>query len=112
MTPSPIMTMFQHWNAIRNRSEEPGISDDEVNRRVDETDEVMERLLALPCRDATDLAAKVMCFTHFGNYDLDDAEGGTVLMQEMAAMVGQSEQLDRRFKPARLYVHQERGVDL
>lgn len=112
MTASPIITLFAQWCAMRDRSDEPGIGDDEVSRRCCETDEVMERLLALPCQDATDLAAKVMCFTHFGNYDLDDADGGAALMQEMAAMVGQSEQLDRRFKPVRLYVHQVKGADL
>lgn len=111
-TATPIMTLFAEWNAMRDRSDEPGISDDEVTRRCDEADELMMRLLALRPESATDLAAKVMCFTHYGNYDLDDANGGIALMQEMAAMVGHPENLEEKYQKSRLYVHQEEGAEL
>jgi hypothetical protein len=112
MTATPIMTLFAEWNALRDRSEEHGISDAEVTRRCNDTDAVMMRLLALPPENATDLAAKVMCFTHYGNYTLEDFQGGDELMQEMAAMVGHPDSLAPKFGKARLYVHQAKGAVL
>lgn len=107
MTATPIMTLFAEWNALRDRSDEPGLSAEEVTHRCDETDEAMARLLALPPQNAADLAAKVMCFTHYGNYSLEEFQGGDELMQEMAALVGQPDKLTDRFRTARLCVHND-----
>jgi hypothetical protein len=95
---SPIMTLFAKWNKLRDHSDERGLDDDEVDRRCDETDKVMDEILALPPTDATDVAAKLMCFTHYGNYSLEEFAGGAGFMQEMAALVGHPEALEYRFR--------------
>lgn len=97
---SEIMTLFHQWDELRDHSNEPGLDEDDINRRCDETNEVMRQILALPAKSAVELAAKLMCFTHYGDYALDQFAGGERLMMEMAALVGHSEKLADKFLPA------------
>ncbi len=95
---SPIMKLFGRWNEFRNRSDEEGISDEEVHRRCAETDAVMVQISALPPTSALDFAAKLSCITHYGAYDelSGDVWGvGSALVREAAALVGHPEHVSR-----------------
>lgn len=88
---SPIRALFESWDALRDHSEEKGISQDEVDRRCDETDAVMAEISKLPATDAFDFAAKLSCITHYGAYnDLGGDAGrlGSALIREAAAFCG------------------------
>jgi hypothetical protein len=93
---SPIMTLFAQWDALRDHSDEKGISDDEVHRRCCETDALMEQISKLPATSALDFAAKLSCITHYGAYDDlggDCAGCGSALIREAAALCGHSEKV-------------------
>jgi hypothetical protein len=95
---SPIMALFAKWDALRDRSDEPGLDDDEVGRRCDETDAVMSQIFKLPATTLLDFAAKLSCVTHYGAYD--DLGGdclgfGSALIREAAALCGHPEKVAR-----------------
>ena len=95
---SPIMTLFQQWDALRDRSDEPGLDDDELDRRCGETDAVMRQIVDLPATSVADFAAKLSCVTHYGAYD--DLGGdcfglGSAIIREAAALCGHPEKVAR-----------------
>lgn len=95
---SPIMILFAKWNALRDRSDEPGLDDDEVHKRCHETDAVMDQIAMLPPTDARDFAAKLMCITHYGNYELNDWVHASEVIREAAELVGQPERVADRHR--------------
>src|SRR6185312_12108629 len=65
---SPIMSLFEQWNSLRDHSDQPGLDDDELDRRCAQTDAVMKQIGQLPATSAADFAAKLSCITHYGAY--------------------------------------------
>jgi hypothetical protein len=104
---SPIMALFEQWNSLRDHSDQPGLDDDELDRRCAQTDAVMKQIGQLPATSAADFAAKLSCITHYGAYSNlgGDCGGlGSALICEAAALCGQAEKVSR--VPTD---HQERG---
>jgi hypothetical protein len=95
---SPIMALFEQWNSLRDHSDQPGLDDDELDRRCAQTDAVMKQIGQLPATSAADFAAKLSCITHYGAYSNlgGDCGGlGSALICEAAALCGQAEKVSR-----------------
>lgn len=95
---SPIMSLFEQWNSLRDHSDQPGLDDDELDRRCAQTDAVMKQIGQLPATSAADFAAKLSCITHYGAYSNlgGDCGGlGSALICEAAALCGQAEKVSR-----------------
>jgi hypothetical protein len=95
---SPIMALFEQWNHLRDHSDQPGLDDDELDRRCAQTDAVMKQIGQLPATSAADFAAKLSCITHYGAYSNlgGDCGGlGSALICEAAALCGQAEKVSR-----------------
>ncbi|UVK43795.1 hypothetical protein BPNPMPFG_005635 [Mesorhizobium sp. AR07] len=91
---SPIMTLFQQWNAARDAAdryaEEHEDDEEGFVSLCQKTDDLMIQIAALPPIDAKDFAAKLT----YGNYDemAGDKWGlGSGLIREAAALVDHPE---------------------
>lgn len=95
---SPIMMLFQQWNASRDAadrySEEHEDDEEGFVRLCAKTNDIMLQIAALPATSAQDFAAKLASLTHYGNYDELDGDTwglGSALLREAAALVGHPE---------------------
>ncbi|WP_225028316.1 hypothetical protein [Xinfangfangia pollutisoli] len=66
---TPISRLFAEWCRLHDHSNEPGISEDECNRRVDVEVAVEKEMQRLPPLTAQDFARKLLIEVGFGVFN-------------------------------------------
>lgn len=85
----PMGALWAEYLARSAACDDPGLTDEECNARGDVAQEIALRILAEPCRNAQDLARKVMIATGFGLFDLcDGSQMAAAVRAEIGALAG------------------------
>lgn len=69
---TPIARLFAKWQWLNARSNEPGISDDELDRRTDAEIAIEREIRRTPAVTAQDLAKKALIDVGFGDFEVSD----------------------------------------
>ncbi|MGB3897009.1 MAG: hypothetical protein WA973_00465 [Mesorhizobium sp.] len=93
MSTSPIMTLFREFEAKCRQAGDMSVDDKVSDALLDECRSIEKRIMAIPVSSAQDLAAKLIAYTRYGEFMLDEAgEGG--LLDEAIAMLAVQEHPD------------------
>lgn len=72
---SPVIAAFREWKVAHDFVEGPatrGWSDEQLAPHLARYNDLVNRMVHLPARDALDVCAKLTAFTHDGRYFADD----------------------------------------
>ncbi|MEQ1955980.1 hypothetical protein [Mesorhizobium sp. CN2-181] len=91
---SPIMTLFEEWDAIyRLGFEQSGsFSDEECDAHCERRRALEEQMEAIPSRSAADLAAKIIAITGYGSFEFaPDVPANIETWKELERLVGRTQ---------------------
>ncbi len=91
-TDSPIMAIYRQWRAAYAALHDMQ-DDDEANDRPHtyqsgDCKRLEAAMMALPCRDAKDLAAKLMAKSHYGDFCLDSRSAKAIFAESFILAEG------------------------
>lgn len=72
-TDTPVMALFRKWerfNAQMNGGEARALDDEEFDARMQDLNELGQRLMETPAQNAQDIVAKVISWTDSGGFEL------------------------------------------
>ncbi|MGB3418743.1 MAG: hypothetical protein WBA36_18875 [Mesorhizobium sp.] len=92
---SPIMKLFREFEAKHRQLSDLVVEDGSVDDLINECESLEERIIALPVGSAQDLAAKLITYTRYGDFTLDDVGKGGPL-DELLAIVAVREHPDAK----------------
>jgi hypothetical protein len=87
---TPVMRLFREheaWNAYINGPETRSMPDDEFNAVLASYQDVEDRMMAEPARNAQDVVAKVLAWTDSGGFELPSPDAKPKFWAEIHAMV-------------------------
>src|SRR5688500_15838715 len=76
--PSPILALFREWAAMFDEAANSD-GNESQSARLDICYDLEKRMAALPSTSAADMAAKLIAFTSYGEWGLD--EDGTLIAE-------------------------------
>lgn len=83
-SPTQVMRLFRQWEQDRSNTIHLE-SEEECDRAFDRMSEIEKQMIALPSQNMADLAAKIIAYTCWGDFELPDH--GSNLWTELKSLV-------------------------
>lgn len=81
-TDSPIMAIYRQWReayaALHDMQDDDEANDRPHTYQSGDCKRLEAAMMALPCRDAKDFAAKLLAKSHFGDFCLDNRSASAI----------------------------------